>query len=227
MSPSSPLPAVASPCLSIEQLKKNRLPQLQPQPPNAELAVEEKLPPPVIVESKLANALLHPRPVLRSVSMSDISSCNSNSSSSSCIIAVTPTTAEESPQPLNLTMSKDAAKFVRPTSLPLQPGTFVPKKMLVGAVAVLPLISPETPRPNKSYGQLYIGGNAYTYLGLKCSTRSTFCTLHKSQPTYVPLSPEHNKISMYSNWKVSLSPDCFWNEGFGVRKCLRFGECGF
>lgn len=96
------------------------------------------------------------------------------------------------------------AKFRRPTSLPLKPGTFVPKKLLPGAVSVLPLISPETPRPNKSYGQLYIGGNAYTYLGLKCSTRSTFCTLHKSQPTYVPLSPEHNKVSMYSNWKVSL-----------------------
>lgn len=95
------------------------------------------------------------------------------------------------------------ARFVRPTSLPLKPGTFVPKKLLPGAVSVLPLISPETPRPNKSYGQLYIGGNAYTYLGLKCSTRSTFCTLHKSQPTYVPLSPEHNKISMYSNWKVT------------------------
>lgn len=94
-------------------------------------------------------------------------------------------------------------KFARPTSLPLKPGSCMPKKLLLpGSVSVLPLISPETPRPNKSYGQLYIGGNAYTYLGLKCSTRSTFCTLHKSQPTYVPLSPEHNKISMYSNWKV-------------------------
>lgn len=99
-------------------------------------------------------------------------------------------------------------KFARPSSLPLKPGTFVPKKVQPGTSSVLPLISPETPRPNKSYGQLYIGGNAYTYLGLKCSTRNTFCTLHKSQPTYVPLSPEHNKVSMYSNWKVSWRGLC-------------------
>ncbi|XP_065207074.1 serine-rich adhesin for platelets isoform X2 [Planococcus citri] len=101
----------------------------------------------------------------------------------------------------------NGVKFARPSSLPLKPGTFIPKKLQPGTSSCLPLISPETPRPNKSYGQLYIGGNAYTYLGLKCSTRSTFCTLHKSQPTYVPLSPEHNKVSMYSNWKIRSDVD--------------------
>lgn len=116
-------------------------------------------------------------------------------------------------------------KFVRPTSLPLKPGTFVPKKLLPGAVSALPLISPETPRPNKSYGQLYIGGNAYTYLGLKCSTRNTFCTLHKSQPTYVPLSPEHNKVSMYSNWKVNVCASRFEGDSPTDRKFAIISRC--
>lgn len=92
-------------------------------------------------------------------------------------------------------------KFLRPTSLPLKPGTFVPKRQPL--TPVLSLVSPETPRPRKSFGQLYLNGHAYTYLGLKCSTRMFFCTLNKPQPIYVPLSPEHNKVSMYSNWKVS------------------------
>lgn len=97
-------------------------------------------------------------------------------------------------------------KFLRPTTLPLKPGTFVPKKHhgtgLTPTGTVLSLISPETPRPRKSYGQLYLNGHAYTYLGLKCSTRAFFCTLNRPQPMYVPQSPEHAKLSMYSNWKV-------------------------
>lgn len=92
---------------------------------------------------------------------------------------------------------------LRPTSLPLKPGTYTPKRHLI-TPNVLPLISPETPRPKKSYGQLYLNGHAYTYLGLKCSTRPYFCTLNRLQPTYVELSPDHSKLSMYSNWKVSF-----------------------
>jgi hypothetical protein len=98
-------------------------------------------------------------------------------------------------------------KFLRPTTLPLKPGTFVPKKHhgtgLTPTGTVLSLISPETPRPRKSYGQLYLNGHAYTYLGLKCSTRAFYCTLNRPQPMYVPQTPEHAKLSMYSNWKVS------------------------
>lgn len=97
-------------------------------------------------------------------------------------------------------------KFLRPTTLPLKPGTFVPKKHhgtgLTPTGTVLSLISPETPRPRKSYGQLYLNGHAYTYLGLKCSTRVFYCTLNRPQPMYVPQTPEHAKLSMYSNWKV-------------------------
>ncbi|KAL1123580.1 hypothetical protein AAG570_002656 [Ranatra chinensis] len=92
-------------------------------------------------------------------------------------------------------------KFLRPTSLPLRPGTYTPKRH-VSLPPQASLISPETPRPRKAYVQLYLNGHAYTYLGLKCSTRMFFCTLNKPQPIYVPLSPEHNKVSMYSNWKV-------------------------
>lgn len=99
--------------------------------------------------------------------------------------------------------NKPEKRFLRPTSLPLKPGTYTPKRQLSVANNVLSLVSPETPRPRKSYGQLYLNGHAYTYLGLKCSTRMFFCTLNKPQPIYVPLSPEHNKVSMYSNWKVS------------------------
>jgi hypothetical protein len=97
-------------------------------------------------------------------------------------------------------------KFLRPTTLPLKPGTFVPKKHhgtgLTPTGTVLSLVSPETPRPRKSYGQLYLNGHAYTYLGLKCSTKAFYCTLNRPQPMYVPQTPEHAKLSMYSNWKV-------------------------
>ncbi|XP_054269603.1 transcription factor HIVEP3-like [Macrosteles quadrilineatus] len=109
-------------------------------------------------------------------------------------------------QPEDENDSSPEKKFLRPTSLPLKPGTFVPKRHPLGT-PVLSLVSPETPRPRKSYGQLYLNGHAYTYLGLKCSTRMFFCTLNKPQPIYVPLTPEHNKVSMYSNWKVCSDAD--------------------
>lgn len=95
----------------------------------------------------------------------------------------------------------NANKFLRPTSLPLKPGTFTPKKHhgITPTANTLPLISPETPRPKKSYGQLYLNGHAYTYLGLKCSTRVFYCTLNRPQPMYVT---QQHGLSMYSNWKI-------------------------
>ncbi|CAL7950233.1 unnamed protein product [Xylocopa violacea] len=91
--------------------------------------------------------------------------------------------------------------MARPTSLPLKPGTFTPKKHhgITPTANTLPLISPDTPRPKKSYGQLYLNGHAYTYLGLKCSTRVFYCTLNKPQPMYVT---QQHGLSMYSNWKI-------------------------
>lgn len=97
-------------------------------------------------------------------------------------------------------------KFLRPTSLPLRPGSFTPKRLHQGITpTVLSLVSPETPRPKKSYGQLFLNGHAYTYLGLKCSTRSYYCTISRPQPMYVVQSPQYPKLSMYSNWKVRLN----------------------
>lgn len=93
-------------------------------------------------------------------------------------------------------------KFIRPSSLSLEPGTFTPKRHhgITPTANTLPLISPETPRPSKSCGQLYINGQAYTYLGLKCSTKPFYCTVNKTQPIYLPL--HIRTISMYSQWQV-------------------------
>ena len=108
--------------------------------------------------------------------------------------------------------SAPSSKFLRPNSLSLQPGTFSLKKtnmagldqcgqpnMLCVSGAGTTLISPETPRPRKLFRQLYLNGHAYTYLGLKCSTKVYFCCLSRAQPMYVP---HHPKLSMYSQWKT-------------------------
>ena len=87
----------------------------------------------------------------------------------------------------------------RPGSLALGAAPSLKKKDLgmFGAT----LISPETPRPKKAYVLSYQNGTAYTFLGLKCSTRVFFCSSHKPQPNYVQLE-KNSKVSMYSNWKV-------------------------
>ncbi|XP_076330364.1 uncharacterized protein LOC143236027 isoform X1 [Tachypleus tridentatus] len=84
-------------------------------------------------------------------------------------------------------------KPTRPSSLPL-------KKKVITMVGST-LISPETPRSKKHCIQQYINGHAYTYLGLKCSTRSTYCSIYRPQPMYVPQDTDP-KLSMYSNWQV-------------------------
>lgn len=92
-------------------------------------------------------------------------------------------------------------KFLRPTSLPLKPGTFTPKchHGITPTANTLPLISPETPRPSKNCVQLYLNGHAYTYLGLKCSTKPFYCTVSRPQPSHFTNQP---KLSIYSNWQV-------------------------
>lgn len=92
-------------------------------------------------------------------------------------------------------------KFVRPTSLPLKPGTFTPKRHhgITPTANTLPLISPETPRPSKHCVQLYLNGHAYTYLGLKCSTKTFYCTVNRPQPAHFTNEP---KSSSYSNWQI-------------------------
>uniref|UniRef100_A0A1I8PF38 Uncharacterized protein n=2 Tax=Stomoxys calcitrans TaxID=35570 RepID=A0A1I8PF38_STOCA len=96
--------------------------------------------------------------------------------------------------------TKPKSKFLRPTSLPLRPGTFTPKRHhgITPTANTLPLISPETPRPSKECVQLYLNGNSYTYLGLKSSTKTFYCTLNCPQPSYVQ---DMHKLSMYSMWQ--------------------------
>lgn len=91
--------------------------------------------------------------------------------------------------------------FLRPNTLPLKPGTFTPKQHhgITPTANTLPLISPETPRPSKSCVQMYLNGHAYTYLGLKSSTKTFYCTVNKPQPVYI--QNQHN-LSMYSNWQI-------------------------
>ncbi len=121
--------------------------------------------------------------------------------------------------PSNEPEEQTESRFLRPSSLSLQPGTFTLKKANMAGVDLssgLPnmlcvsgpgvtLISPETPRPRKLIRQLYLNGHAYTYLGLKCSTRVYFCCLSRAQPMYV-LQQCHPKLSMYSQWKTR-APD--------------------
>lgn len=109
--------------------------------------------------------------------------------------------APEETSPVASASASAKSKFLRPTSLPLKPGTFTPKRHhgITPTANTLPLISPETPRPSKSCVQLYLNGHAYTYLGLKCSTKMFYCTVNCPQPSYVA---GMHKLSMYSVWQV-------------------------
>lgn len=86
----------------------------------------------------------------------------------------------------------------RPNTLPLAPGALFKKDVSFSGAT---LVSPETPRPKKAYVLHYQNGTAYTFLGLKCSTKVFFCSIHKAQPNYVELE-KNSRVSMYSNWKV-------------------------
>lgn len=101
----------------------------------------------------------------------------------------------------NTTTPKKPTKFLRPCSLPLKPGTFTPKHHhgITPTANTLPLISPETPRPSKNCVQLYLNGHAYTYLGLKCSTKTFYCTVNRPQPVHFT---NQHKLSIYSNWQI-------------------------
>ncbi|RWS31638.1 hypothetical protein B4U80_00918 [Leptotrombidium deliense] len=94
----------------------------------------------------------------------------------------------------------------RPTSLPLTQKRKLSAFSLIGST----LVSPETPRPKKTCVQLYINGHAYTYLGLKVSTKSTFCCIYRPQPMYV-VQETQPKLSMYSNWQVVAVHDEIFN----------------
>ena len=84
--------------------------------------------------------------------------------------------------------------------------------MMIQTMVGSNIISPDTPRPKKTVSQQYLNGHAYTYIGLKVSTRSTYCCIYRPQPMFVP-QETCPKLSMYSNWRTSCSPvDSFIEE---------------
>lgn len=96
--------------------------------------------------------------------------------------------------------SAESKKFARPNSLALKP-TSASMKQHHGLTPTLLnqiLISPDTPRVAKKYVQQYLNGNYFSYLGLKSTTRQVYCTLNKTQPSYVP---HFKTLSMYSEWR--------------------------
>ena len=105
------------------------------------------------------------------------------------------------------TSTEEDSKFLRPTSLPLTPGSFKTKKHVMLVSGGDTLVSPDTPRPRKSYSLQYQNGTAYTTLGLKCSTNVYYTTIFKQQPTYVV---DKQRISMYSNWKIVTKVCCIF-----------------
>lgn len=91
-------------------------------------------------------------------------------------------------------------KFARPNTLALKPSLAAHKQHhgLTPTMFNQILISPDTPRVAKKYMQHFLHGNYFSYLGLKSSTKVVYCTLNKTQPTYVP---HFKKLSMYSEWR--------------------------
>lgn len=107
---------------------------------------------------------------------------------------------ETSPEKPPVATTVETRKFVRPNSLALKPTLAAMKTHhgLTPTVFNQVLISPDTPRVAKKYNQHMMHGNYFTYLGLKSSTKSVYCTLNKTQPVYVP---HFKKLSMYSEWR--------------------------
>ncbi|KAF5269848.1 hypothetical protein FQR65_LT05894 [Abscondita terminalis] len=91
-------------------------------------------------------------------------------------------------------------RFARPNTLALKPSISTQKQHhgLTPTMFNQILISPDTPRVAKKYMQHFLHGNYFSYLGLKSSTKSVYCTLNKTQPFYVP---HFKKLSMYSEWR--------------------------
>lgn len=109
-------------------------------------------------------------------------------------------------------------RFLRPSSLPLKPGTFTPKRHhgITPTANTFALISPETPRPSKHCVQLYLNGHAYTYLGLKCSTKTFYCTVNRPQPVHFP---NQSKLSIYCNWQTCAEKN---PTGFTPKEMMSF-----
>lgn len=125
--------------------------------------------------------------------------------------------------PPTTTTTVEPRKFMRPNSLALKPSLAAMKTHhgLTPTVFNQVLISPDTPRVAKKYNQHMIHGNYFTYLGLKSSTKSVYCTLNKTQPVYVP---HFKKLSMYSEWRQQENKsEKLYVSGYDSRQ--RHGRC--
>ncbi|XP_044747300.1 uncharacterized protein LOC123308620 isoform X2 [Coccinella septempunctata] len=132
----------------------------------------------------------------------------------------------EMKSPVKVT-SAESKKFARPNSLALKP-TSASMKQHHGLTPTLLnqiLISPDTPRVAKKYVQQYLNGNYFSYLGLKSTTRPVYCTLNKTQPSYVP---HFKKLSMYSEWRQQdTKTEKFYATGYDSRqKSSRYTVAG-
>lgn len=126
-----------------------------------------------------------------------------------------------------LKVSQESKKFARPNSLALKP-TSASMKQHHGLTPTLLnqiLISPDTPRVAKKYVQQYLNGNYFSYLGLKSTTKPVYCTLNKTQPSYVP---HFKKLSMYSEWRQQdTKTEKFYATGYDSRqKSSRYSIAG-
>ncbi|KAI1289919.1 Zinc finger protein 40 [Halotydeus destructor] len=90
----------------------------------------------------------------------------------------------------------------RPSTLQFQP----PRKMSAFALIGSTLVSPDTPRPKKPSSQHLVTGQSYSFIGLKVSTRTTFCCIYRPQPMFVTQETQP-KLSMYSNWQTIAVQD--------------------
>ncbi len=84
------------------------------------------------------------------------------SSTTTCQIKIE--VSDASPTTPDVSSNSEDSKFLRPNSLPLTPGSFKVKKQVMMTSGAATLVSPETPRPRKSYALQYQNGTAYTYL---------------------------------------------------------------
>ncbi|KAF2361839.1 Zinc finger C2H2-type [Trinorchestia longiramus] len=158
-------------------------------------------------QSNHEKSLSDPSSVLSNVSAPKNSLFGSTKVDLPCASSLPLVSSEQQPALEKLSVSVTAADLKdiflaprkRPDTLPLKPYQFVSKStaQLIGST----IMSPDTPRPKKSCAQLLLDGSAYTYLGLKVSTKTYYCCIYRPQPMYVPQSPD-SKISMYSNWQI-------------------------
>lgn len=97
------------------------------------------------------------------------------------------------PSPVNGLVTLKTTGAVRPRTLSLRTNN-----QLVSST----LVSPDTPRPNKSCVQLFMNGHSYSRIGLKVTPRPVYCTIYKTQPMFIQQETDPT-LSMYSNWAVS------------------------